>query len=162
METGSESVTVFRSADAGAEAEAAEAAELLTEAGIAAEVLDDSVQGVPAGAYEVRVPASAAARSEALLSAAESEIADPGDASHGLDLVTVFSSATEMESFSVRGVLDANGIPSMVAGGTPYLSLPIEVKVPRSWLAEAERVIEESRSAGPAAAEEAEARTEGK
>ncbi len=51
-------VTVFRSADPDAAAQAAEACELLREAGLAAEVFDDRAPEVPAGAFEVRVKQS--------------------------------------------------------------------------------------------------------
>jgi len=90
---------------------------------------------------------------------------DPGDvdASHNLDLITLYDSTTvdaEIESDIIRGILDANGIPSVLCT-SPYPPLGFQVKVPRAFLADAERVIAEAQAAGPAAAEEAEAATEG-
>jgi len=83
--------------------------------------------------------------------------------SHALDLVSLYNSSTiesEMEADMIRGVLDSYGIPSVVSV-TPYAGiLGVEVKVPRGRLKEAERLIEEARAAGPAAAEEAEAASE--
>ena len=82
---------------------------------------------------------------------------------HALDMVPLFSSTGvegEMEADMIRGILDANGIASILSS-TPYGSvLGVEVKVPRGKLKEAETLIEEARAAGPAAAEEAEASSE--
>jgi hypothetical protein len=83
--------------------------------------------------------------------------------SHALDMVTVFKSSTidsEMEADMVRGVLDSNGIPSIMTN-IPYAGLlGVEVKVPRGRLKEAETLIAEAKAAGPEAAEEAEAASE--
>jgi len=83
--------------------------------------------------------------------------------SHALDMVTLYRSSTidgEMEAEMIRGILDSNGIPSIVTD-TPYAGvLGTEVKVPRGKLREAERLITEARAAGPDAAAEAEAASE--
>ena len=88
---------------------------------------------------------------------------DPGrdavDTSHDLDLVSLYSSQTieaEMEADIIRGLLDANGIPSVLSS-SPLSPLEFDIKVPRNRLDEARRLIEEQRAAGPDAAAEAEA-----
>jgi hypothetical protein len=81
------------------------------------------------------------------------------DPSHALDLVTLFSSVNhdaEMEANAIHGVLEANGVPSLVVGTPQIPSLEFQVQVPRAHLEEAERVLAEAKEAGPAAAVEAE------
>src|SRR4051794_8027520 len=66
---------------------------------------------------------------------------DPG---HELDSVTVFSSQTddaEMEALAVRGVLEANGIESVVVGSTTIPSLEFQVQVSRDQAEDADRVL---------------------
>lgn len=78
----------------------------------------------------------------------------------GDDLVTVFSSMNhdgEMEAVELRTLLEANGIEATVVGPATIPSMEFQVQVRRAQSAEAKRVIEEAREAGPAAAEEAEA-----
>ena len=85
---------------------------------------------------------------------------NPGQAT---DSVTVFSSQTddsEMEALAVRGLLDANGIESVVVGSTMIPSLEFQVQVPRAQADDAARVIREARESGPTSAEEAEAAQE--
>jgi hypothetical protein len=85
------------------------------------------------------------------------------DTSHDLDMVPLFSSATidaEVEADMIRGILEANGIPSIVWRGTSIPPLGVEVQVPRSWVDEARRVIAEQEEAGPEAAAEGEAASE--
>ena len=85
------------------------------------------------------------------------------DLSHGLDLVTLFTSSStdaELEVNNIHAVLESNGIPSFVLGAAGYPSLEWRVQVPQSSLAEAERTIAEARAAGPEAAAEAEAASE--
>jgi hypothetical protein len=85
------------------------------------------------------------------------------DPSHALDLVTLFSSSNpdaEMEANAIHGVLEANGIMSLVVGAPQIHSLGFEVQVPRANIEEAERVLAEAKEAGPAAAVEAERNTE--
>jgi hypothetical protein len=79
------------------------------------------------------------------------------------EMVTLFSSSAmdaEMEANNVHGVLQANGIPSVVVGSTVIPSLEFQVQVPRGNLEEAQRIIDEAESAGPEAAAEAEAASE--
>ncbi|HWB83539.1 MAG TPA: DUF2007 domain-containing protein [Bryobacteraceae bacterium] len=85
------------------------------------------------------------------------------DASHDLDMVTLFSSSNvdaEMEANAIRSVLDANGIPAIVVGASVIPSLEFQVQVPRAHAEEAERLIEEARAAGPEAADAGEAASE--
>jgi hypothetical protein len=60
----------------------------------------------------------------------------------------------------IRGVLESNNIPVMVVGASQYPNLPVEVKVPRGKLKEAEELIEQAQASGPEAASEAEAESE--
>jgi hypothetical protein len=81
------------------------------------------------------------------------------DPSHDFDLVALFASSNhdaEMEAEAIRGLMEANGIPSIVVGAPQIPSLEFQVQVPKSRLEEAERVLAEARAAGPAAAAEAE------
>lgn len=81
------------------------------------------------------------------------------DDSHELDLVSFFSSSSpdgEMEALAIHGILQANDIPSVVIGTSSIPSLEVQVQVPQSRLADAERVIAEAQEAGPKAALEAE------
>jgi hypothetical protein len=82
------------------------------------------------------------------------------DDSHELDMVTLFSSPNhdaEMEAMQIHGVLEANGIQSIIVGPGSIPSLEFEVQVPRDELARAQRILAEAQAAGPAAAAEAEA-----
>ncbi|MBZ5727852.1 MAG: hypothetical protein LAP87_23020 [Acidobacteriia bacterium] len=88
---------------------------------------------------------------------------DELDASHDLDLVTLYSSANvdaEMEADMIRGVLDSNGIPSILVRATGFSNFGFEVRVPQSMAAEAQRVVAEAQAAGPEAAAEAERESE--
>lgn len=83
--------------------------------------------------------------------------------SHALDLVPLYDSLTvdaEMEADMIRGLLDANGIPSLVRSPGPYPPLGFQVLVPRGKVREAQRLIAEALAAGPEAAAEAEAASE--
>jgi hypothetical protein len=155
-------VTVFRSADPSAREDAQEAQDVLREAGLTAEIFDDSAPGVVVGSYEVRVPRADLARADAILSeaAVEEETAE-ADTSQGLDMETVFGASSEMEALSVQSVLAANGIDAFIVGDSVLPNLAFEVRVAQERLEEARRVIEEAQKAGPAAAEEAEARQAG-
>ena len=81
---------------------------------------------------------------------------------HALDMVTLPEGtvSTEYEADTIRGVLDANGIPSLMVMAAQYPVLGFEIRVPRGKLMEAEKVVREALAAGPAAAAEAEAETE--
>ena len=81
------------------------------------------------------------------------------DTSHDLDMVALFSSCNhdaEMEANAIHGLLEANGIPSIVVGAPQIPSLEFQVQVPKAHLEEAEHVLAEARDAGPTAAAEAE------
>jgi NADH/NAD ratio-sensing transcriptional regulator Rex len=154
-------VTVFRSADATAQEDAAAIQEMLVDEGVQAVLLDDHAPGVPSGAWEVRVAAADSARAEALIAAhpVEDEFADV-DASADLDLVTVFRSAGntgEMEAQQVKSLLESNGLEAVLVADARLPNLPDEVRVAREHLTQARRLIAEALSAGPAAADEAEA-----
>lgn len=85
------------------------------------------------------------------------------DNSHDLDMVTLFSSSNhdaEMEAMAIHGILQSNGIPSVLVGSSPLPVLSFQVQVPREALEEARRMLEEARAGGPAAAAEAEAASE--
>jgi hypothetical protein len=156
-------VTVFRSADSSAEDDAAAAADLLTSAGLNPVILSDKEPDVLMGSVEVRVPAAEEAEADRILNAARNEEPVEGDASHSLDLETVFErvgTTAEMEALAVRSVLDAAGVASVLVGSSAIPNFPFTVKVPRSSIDQARTAIEEARSAGPAGAEEAEQATE--
>ena len=83
--------------------------------------------------------------------------------SHALDMVTLWESSTidaGSEADMIRGVLDSNGIPSLVIGAPLYPNLGFQVQVPRGKHKEAQRLLEEAQAAGPEAAAEAEAASE--
>jgi hypothetical protein len=86
------------------------------------------------------------------------------DASHELDLVTLFTSTStdaELEANNIHALLESNGIPSFVQGAATYPPLGWRVQVPQASLEEAERVLADAQAAGPEAADEAEAASEG-
>ena len=85
------------------------------------------------------------------------------DPSHDLDMITLFSSSNhdaEMEATSIHSMLTANGVPSVVVGASTIPSLEFDVRVPRAYAEQAERLLEEARAAGPEAAAEAEIASE--
>jgi len=74
-------------------------------------------------------------------------------------MVTLFSSSAvdaEMEVTSIHGLMQSNGIPSVMVGPSTIPVLSFEVQVPRENLEEARRILTEAEAAGPAAAEEGE------
>jgi hypothetical protein len=80
----------------------------------------------------------------------------------GREMAVVYCSATvdaEIEANVIRGVLDSNGIPSVLSG-TPYHSLTFEVRVPSGFAEEAQRRIAEAQAAGADAAAAGEAASE--
>lgn len=84
------------------------------------------------------------------------------DLSHDLDLVNLDDSQTvdaEIEVDVIRSLLESNGVPVVVLT-TPYPPLGYLLQVPRARLEEARQIVAEARSAGPQAAEEAEAESE--
>jgi hypothetical protein len=85
---------------------------------------------------------------------------DKPDASHEMDMVTLFRSSShdaEMEAMQIHGVMEANGISSIVVGTSALPVLEFEVQVPRENLEEAQRILAEAEAAGPEGAAEAEA-----
>src|SRR5215813_11374665 len=90
----------------------------------------------------------------------EEDLIDP---SHDLDMVPLFTSQTvdaEIEADVIRGILDANGIPSILVRAAGYPQFGFELRVPHAWVEEAQRLVAEQREAGPEAAAEAEAESE--
>jgi hypothetical protein len=86
------------------------------------------------------------------------------DISHKLDMVPVFSSSNhdgEMEAMNVHAILEANGIESLMVGPSTIPSLEFQVQVSKGDLETAQRLLAEAQEAGPAAAAEAEAASEG-
>lgn len=167
MAPDAELVTVYRSGDADAESDAIRVRDRLAEAGMEAIVVGDDQPGVVVGTFEVRVPAADGPRAEQVLADSpdpegEDELV-PSDASHDLDMVAVFSSQAvdaEMEAETVRGILEANGIPTVIVGSAQIPVVPVEVRVPQSRLEEAGGILAEARAEGPAMAEEAELEAE--
>jgi len=75
--------------------------------------------------------------------------------SHALDMVALWDSSaidSEVEADMIRGVLDSNGIPTLLVGASQYPNLGFQVMVPRGKVVEAQRLIEEAKAAGPEAA----------
>ncbi len=155
-------VTVFRSGDPTATEEASAIVDLLADAGLNAMLLTDDYPGVLQGTVEVRVPADeevAALDAIDAQAGAETE----GTPSHGYDLVELYrgqGASGEVEAFSIRSVLDANHIPSLLVGSMQMPNLPFRVMVPQIFSEAANKALDEAESAGPAAADEAEAATE--
>ena len=84
---------------------------------------------------------------------------DQFDTSHDFDMVTIYASETvetETEIQVIRGLLDTNGIPSVLVQ-SPIPPIGIHLQAPRAYVDQARRVIEEAQAAGPQAAAEAEA-----
>jgi len=81
---------------------------------------------------------------------------------HALDMVALpgGSVSTESEADMIRGVLDTNGIPSLLIRAAQYPTLGFQIQVPRGRVVEAEEMVREALAAGPEAAAAAEADTE--
>ena len=82
---------------------------------------------------------------------------------HALDMVTLWSSDgthAEMEAEVIRGLMETNGIPSIVVGAPQYPVLGVEVRVPRGKHKEAEELLDQAEESGPEDALEAEANSE--
>jgi len=149
-------ITVFRSGDPSAEADATAARDCLTQAGIPAVLLGDDTPGVIEGTWEVRVPSSDRPRAEAILESRACEPEDesqvpPEGLSHDLDFVSFFGSQaadSEMEAIMIQSILESNGIPCVVVGSSQYPSLGFEVRVPKSRLKEAVAAVEAARQSG--------------
>jgi hypothetical protein len=158
MNDPSQMVTVFRSADRTAEADASTAFDLLSDAGLTPALLNDQFPGVPVGCYEVRVPPDE--EEQALDTLDQGMVpaeAEAGDPSHAFDLVEIYRGAGttgEVESLSIRSVLDANHIPSVLVGTPQMPNLPFRVMVPAAYAESAQRVLDEA-SGEPAGSESA-------
>lgn len=163
-DTANEMVTVFRSGDASASEDASAIVDLLADAGLNAMLLTDEYPGVLAGTVEVRVPAE---EEDAALDLIDGQMAEAGEGSpsHAYDLVEVYrgqGTSGEVESMSIRAVLDANHIPSVLIGSMQLPNLPFRVMVPQVFAEAADKALTEAEDAGASAAEEAEAATEQK
>jgi hypothetical protein len=81
---------------------------------------------------------------------------------HALDMVTLPGGrvSTESEADMIRGVLDANQIPSLLIRAPQYPNFGFVVQVPRGMVGQAEDALQAALAAGPEAAAEAEAETE--
>jgi hypothetical protein len=168
MTASSDLITVYRSMDSGAKEDCESIIEMLNEEQISAVMVDDTAPGVPEGAYEVRVPASDAARAEKLIdeNPLPDEVEEVDDSS-ALDLETVFhaegSSVTaEMEAMSVKNMFESNGIASVLVGDSVLPNFPFEVKVAREQADRARKLLEEVENQSPDAAEELDAQSEKK
>jgi hypothetical protein len=144
---------VYRSMDASAKEDCQEILDLLRDAGMDAALWDDSAPGVPEGVFEVRVPASIAARAEKVINdnplPDEVEEVDP---SSELDLETIASAATEMEATGMKNFLDSNGIAAVLVGDSVLPNLAFEVRVARDQAAHARRLIQDAERASPSGA----------
>jgi hypothetical protein len=155
MMTGSSDfITVFRSAEPDAKADAECAQQRLAQAGIRSIVVGDETPGVVEGTYEVRVAASDQAKAEAILAVPapepedEEEVPEAG-LSRDLDFVPIFSSqamGAEVEAISLQTILESAGIPTILVGSSQFPSLPFEVRVPKSRLEEAITLVEAAQS----------------
>lgn len=155
-------VTVFRSADAGANEEASTILDLLADAGLNAMLLTDEYPGVLQGTTEIRVPAEEEEAALDVIDAASGG-AEEGSPSHGYDLVELYrgqGTTGEVEAMSIRAVLDANHVPSVLIGAMQLPNLPFRVMVPQIFVETAQQVLNEAEGAGPAGAEQAQAATE--
>ena len=147
--------------DASAKEDAEAILDLLSDAGIQADLLDDSAPGVPEGVFEVQVRPADAARAEELI--AENPLpdeVDDVDPSSELDLETLVSATTEMEAMGIKNVLDSNGIAAVLVGDSVLPNIPFEVRVARDQVARARILLAEAQARGPAAAVEAELESE--
>ncbi len=159
-------VTVFRSADEDGENDARAVHELLRDDGIDAVLLDDSVPGVPSGAWEVKVPAAFTTLAEQRIEEArlpEEDLTEVSD-SPEFDAETVFRASSgptaEFEAMSVKSVLEASGIAAIIMGDSVLPNLSFEVKVAKDQTERALEVIRQAEAVGAQAAEEEERATE--
>jgi hypothetical protein len=90
-------------------------------------------------------------------------MADELDVSDDLDLVTIFESSevnSQIEAQLICGALEAGGVPAFIVGDATLPNLPFMVRVPKDRREDAERILAESRAAGPQGADEAERASE--
>jgi hypothetical protein len=81
---------------------------------------------------------------------------------HALDMVPLPGGrvSTESEADMIRGVMDANQIPSLLIRAPQLPNFGFEIQVPRGMMGQAEEALQAALAAGPEAAAEAEAETE--
>jgi hypothetical protein len=151
-------VTVFRAAHHNAEQDATAIKNLLVQRGLNAEVLDSGSSTLPAGTFAVRVAASDSSEAQQLIAEARPDESWRVDPSHELDTLAVavtHGSSGEMQALAIQGVLDANGINSVLVGATTLPNLSFQVRVAAADLEKAQAAIAEAEAAGSAAADEA-------
>jgi len=81
---------------------------------------------------------------------------------HALDMVPLPGGrvSTESEADMIRGVMDANQIPSLLIRAPQWPNLGFEIHIPRGMVNQAEEALKAALAAGSEAAAEAEAETE--
>jgi len=89
----------------------------------------------------------------------------PQDApkSHARDMVPIYESTAseaEMQAGVIRGVLDSNGIPSVLIRPGPIPPVGFHLLLPRDKLAEARKVLKDAQRGGSQGASEGEAASE--
>jgi hypothetical protein len=155
--------TVYRSADANAETDAAAVKNLLIKAGLNPVLVDDTISGVVSGTWEVRVPAEEVSYAEEMIEQIDQEEPGSPDPSAAYDLVPVAATEgvlSEMEAISIKTILDASGINAVIVGTSQLPNLGFEVQVAETDAERARQTIAEAQAAGPAGAVEAESATE--
>jgi hypothetical protein len=82
--------------------------------------------------------------------------------SHALDMVILPGGrvSTESEADMIRGVLDVNGIPSLLVTAPQTPNFGFMIQVPRGLVVQAEEAVAAALAAGSEAAVEAEAESE--
>ena len=83
--------------------------------------------------------------------------------SHESDMVRLFESMAtdaELNADNIAGVLQSNGIESVIKRSSPYPNFGVVVLVAKSDLERAQALIDEALAAGPEAAADAESQTE--
>src|SRR3954451_4363569 len=81
------------------------------------------------------------------------------DPSPELDVVTIMELqgvSGEVEALSLKSILDASNIPSVLVGTSTLPNLSFQIQVPATEVDRARAAIAEAQAAGPAAAVEAE------
>ena len=151
-------VTVYRSADADADRDAAKVRQYLVDNGLNAVIFNDETVGVVQGSCEVRVSESEASQAEALLADFDPDapqLADPSPELDTVPIVSMMGATGEIEAIGVKSVLDAAGIPNVLVGDSTLPNLEFHVRVARADVEQARAVLAEAQAAGPAAAAEA-------
>jgi hypothetical protein len=141
-------ITVFRSMDAEAKEDAEVIVEVLADEGIQAALLDDSAPGVPEGVFEVQVAPGDQKRAEEIIAEhtlpEEAELVDP---TSDLDLESVATAAAELEAISIKNLLEANGIATVLVGDSVLPNFPFEVRVARDQALNARAIIDDAERA---------------